>query len=139
MPGTSLDRRRVSKVHVPKCDFILVFIFEVLAPKTLNFTVFTDRTNYYRKCSHKLHDKKMNILQHLCFLNLQQEIFRLKNMPKVPKKIPQNVPNAGRKEGVPSEADMSQFLMSQITQGGGCSAIFVTMSQSLLFFKAFLI
>ena len=48
--GTSLDRRRVSKVHVPKCDLILVFIFEVLAPKTLNFTVFTDRTNYYREC-----------------------------------------------------------------------------------------
>ena len=68
--GTLLYRRGVSKVHVPKCDLILVFIFEVLAPKTLNFTVFTDRTNYYRECSHKLHDKKMNILSHLCFLNL---------------------------------------------------------------------
>ena len=65
--GTLLDRRGVSKVHVPKCDLILVFIFEVLAPKTLNFTVFTDRTNYYRECSHKLHDKKMNIPSHLCF------------------------------------------------------------------------
>ena len=37
--GTLLDRRGVSKVHVPKCDLILVFIFEVFAPKTLNFTV----------------------------------------------------------------------------------------------------
>ena len=41
----------------------VTFIFnEVFATKAFNITVFTDKTNYYRACSHKLHNKKRNIL-----------------------------------------------------------------------------
>ena len=57
--GRLIERKGVSKVNVPKFDVILsVFspsIFEVLATKTFNSTVFTDRTKYCRDCcSHNL-------------------------------------------------------------------------------------
>ena len=88
--GTLLNRRGVSKVHVPKFDLIfsgfLPFIFEVFATKAFNFIVFTDRTKYYRDCSHEFHDKKRKIYPRNSVSWIYNKTFCiLQNLPKVPK------------------------------------------------------
>ena len=104
--GTLLDRRGFKGLCPKICsDFLVLLHLWFLATKTFIFTVFTDRTKYYRDWSYKRHDKKRSILWHLCITL----ILKMSKLAESSKETLKNIPNTVRREGVPNQVIVSQF------------------------------